>query len=74
MLEDARASLRRLVKQNLRKHGYPADKHENTTQAVLQQAEQLSADWATEHTCRRRIKNRMSCEARVVQPPTVVAW
>ena len=48
--EDARASLRRLVKRNLRKHGYPADKHEKTTQAVLEQADQLSADWATEHT------------------------
>ena len=38
--EDARASLRRLVKRNLRKHGYPSDKHEKTTQAVLEQAEQ----------------------------------
>ena len=44
--EDVRANLRRLVKRVLRKHGYPPDKQEKATQTVLEQAEQLSADWA----------------------------
>ena len=46
MREDVRANLRRLVKRVLRKHGYPPDKQEKATRTVLEQAEQLSADWA----------------------------
>ena len=45
--ENVRANLRRLVKRILRKHGYPPDKQENATQTVLEQAEVLSAGWAT---------------------------
>ncbi len=41
------ANLRRLVKRILRKHGYPSDKQEQTTQTVLEQAEVLSDDCAT---------------------------
>ena len=48
MREDVRANLRRLVKRILRKYGYPPDKQEKATQTVLEQAEQFSADWATE--------------------------
>ena len=48
MREDVRANLRRLVKRILRKYGYPPDKQEKATQTVLEQAEQLSTDWATE--------------------------
>ena len=46
MREDVRANLRRLVKRILRKHGYPPDKQEKATRTVLEQAEQLSGDWA----------------------------
>ena len=45
--ENVRANLRRLVKRTLRKHGYPPDKQEKATRPVLQQAEVLSANWAT---------------------------
>jgi len=45
--ENVRANLRRLVKRILRKYGYPPDKQEKATQAVLEQAELLSAEWAT---------------------------
>jgi type I restriction enzyme R subunit len=45
--ENVRAQLRVLVKRVLRKHGYPPDKQEKATQTVLEQAELLSADWAT---------------------------
>ena len=45
--ENVRANLRRLVKRVLRKHGYPPDKQEKATQTVLEQAEVLSAGWAT---------------------------
>jgi type I restriction enzyme R subunit len=45
--EDVRAQLRVLVKRILRKHGYPPDKQEKATQTVLEQAEVLSAEWAT---------------------------
>jgi type I restriction enzyme R subunit len=44
--ENVRAHLRVLVKRILRKHGYPPDKQERATQAVLEQAEVLSAEWA----------------------------
>ena len=44
--EDVRANLRRLVKRVLRRHKYPPDKQEKATQTVIEQAEQLSADWA----------------------------
>ena len=45
--ENVRANLRRLVKRILRKHGYPPDKQEKATRTVLEQAEVLSAGWAT---------------------------
>ena len=45
--ENVRANLRRLVKRVLRKHGYPPDKQESATRTVLEQAEVLSAGWAT---------------------------
>lgn len=45
--ENVRAHLRVLVKRILRKHGYPPDKQEKATQTVLDQAEVLSAEWAT---------------------------
>ena len=50
MREDVRANLRRLVKRVLRKYGYPPDKQEKATRTVLEQAEQLSADWAVGRT------------------------
>ena len=45
--ETVRAHLRVLVKRILRKHGYPPDKQEKATRTVLEQAEVLSAGWAT---------------------------
>ncbi|HIK36256.1 MAG TPA: type I restriction endonuclease subunit R, partial [Thermosynechococcus sp. M98_K2018_005] len=45
--ENVRAQLRVLVKRVLRKYGYPPDKQEKATQTVLEQAEVLSAEWAT---------------------------
>jgi type I restriction enzyme R subunit len=45
--ENVRASLRVMVKRILRKYGYPPDKQEKATQTVLEQAEVLSAGWAT---------------------------
>ena len=45
--ENIRANLRRLVKRVRRKHGYPPDKQESATRTVLEQAEVLSAGWAT---------------------------
>jgi type I restriction enzyme R subunit len=45
--ENVRAQLRVLVKHILRKHGYPPDKQEKATQTVIEQAEVLSAEWAT---------------------------
>ena len=45
--ENVRANLRRLVRRILRKHGYPPDKQEKATRTVLEQAEVLSAGWAT---------------------------
>jgi type I restriction enzyme R subunit len=45
--ENVRAQLRVLVKRILRKYGYPPDKQEKATQTVLEQAELLSAGWAT---------------------------
>jgi type I restriction enzyme R subunit len=45
--ENIRANLRVLVKRILRKHGYPPDKQEQATLTVLEQAEVLSANWAT---------------------------
>ena len=47
MRENVRAHLRVLVKRILRKHGYPPDKQEKATRTVLEQAEVLSAGWAT---------------------------
>src|SRR5579885_3323370 len=45
--ENVRAHLRVLVKRILRKYGYPPDKQERATQTVLEQAEVLSANWAS---------------------------
>ena len=45
--ENVRANLRRLVRRVLRKHGYPPDKQEQATRTVLEQAEALSAGWAS---------------------------
>src|SRR5271157_5018642 len=45
--ENIRAHLRVLVKRILRKYGYPPDKQERATLTVLEQAEVLSAHWAT---------------------------
>ena len=45
--ESVRAQLRVLVKRILRKHGYPPDKQEQATHTVLEQAEVLSAAWAS---------------------------
>jgi hypothetical protein len=45
--ENVRAHLRVLVKRVLRKYGYPPDKQERATRTVLEQAEVLSAGWAT---------------------------
>ena len=42
-----RAKLRVLVKLVLRKYGYPPDKQESATRTELEQAEVLSARWAT---------------------------
>ena len=47
MRENVRAQLRVLVRRILRRHGYPPDKQEKATQTVLEQAELLSAEWAT---------------------------
>lgn len=44
--ENVRATLRRLVKRVLRRHGYPPDKQEKATQMVLEQAEAALAGWA----------------------------
>ena len=45
--ENVRAQLRVLVKRTLRRYGYPPDRQERATRTVLEQAEVLSADWAT---------------------------
>lgn len=45
--ESVRAKLRVHVKRVLRKHRYPPEKEENAVRSVLEQAEQLSFDWAT---------------------------
>jgi type I restriction enzyme R subunit len=42
----ARARMRVRVKRILRKYGYPPDLQDAAVQAVLQQAEALSAEWA----------------------------
>jgi type I restriction enzyme R subunit len=44
--ETVRAKLRVMVKQVLRRYGYPPDKQEKATQTVLEQAELIAADWA----------------------------
>jgi type I restriction enzyme R subunit len=43
--ETVRAKLRVMVKQVLRRYGYPPDKQEKATQTVLEQAELIAADW-----------------------------
>ena len=47
MRENVRAKLRTMVRRILRRHGYPPDKQEKATKTVLEQAEALSAAWAT---------------------------
>ncbi|WVN42233.1 type I restriction endonuclease subunit R [beta proteobacterium MWH-UniP1] len=47
--ENARARLRVLVKRILKKYGYPPDMQDQAVQTVLQQAEALSATWATNY-------------------------
>ncbi|MGI8916388.1 MAG: type I restriction enzyme endonuclease domain-containing protein, partial [Chloroflexota bacterium] len=44
--ESARARLRLLVKRLLRQYGYPPDKQDQATKAVLEQAEALAREWA----------------------------
>ncbi len=46
--ENVRAQLRVIVKRILRKYGYPPDKQEKATQTVLEQAELLSGEWASD--------------------------
>ncbi|WP_316158697.1 MULTISPECIES: type I restriction endonuclease subunit R [unclassified Bradyrhizobium] len=46
MRDNVRAHLRVLVKRILRKYGYPPDLQEKATQTVLEQAEELSREWA----------------------------
>jgi type I restriction enzyme, R subunit len=46
--DNVRAQLRVIVKRILRRYGYPPDKQEKATQTVLEQAEALSALWATD--------------------------
>ncbi len=46
--ESARAKIRVMVKRILNKYGYPPDLQEEAVKTVLQQAELLCADWATE--------------------------
>lgn len=45
--ENVRARMRVIIKRILRRHGYPPDMQEKATQTVLEQAEVLSEDWAT---------------------------
>ena len=40
------AKLRVLVKQVLRRYGYPPDKQEQATRTVLEQAELFAEEWA----------------------------
>jgi type I restriction enzyme R subunit len=44
--ESARARMRVLVRRLLRRYNYPPDKQEEATQTVIQQAENLGAEWA----------------------------
>jgi type I restriction enzyme R subunit len=46
--QGARAKIRVLVKRLLREFGYPPDLQEAATELVLEQAEVLVAQWATE--------------------------
>jgi len=43
--ESSRAKLRVIIRQLLRKYGYPPDKQKKATQTVLEQAELLCKDW-----------------------------
>jgi type I restriction enzyme R subunit len=43
-----RAKLRLMVKTILKKYKYPPDGQERATETVLEQARELSADWATQ--------------------------
>jgi len=46
--ESARAKIRVMVRRILNRYGYPPDLQEDAVQTVLQQAELLCADWASE--------------------------
>jgi type I restriction enzyme R subunit len=46
--ENVRAQMRVIVRRILRKHGYPPDKQEKATQTVLEQAELMAGEWATD--------------------------
>ena len=46
--QNARASVRILVKRILRKHNYPSELRDVAVQTVLQQAEELSSKWAAD--------------------------
>jgi len=47
--EAVRADMRRKVKKLLRKYGYPPDKQENAVVVVIEQAERVCKDWATQN-------------------------
>ena len=44
--ENVRPKMRNAVRRVLRKHGYPPDKQEKATQAMQEQTELLSEEWA----------------------------
>ena len=46
--ENVRAQMRVIIKRILRKYGYPPDKQEKATNLVLEQAEVLCGDWASQ--------------------------
>ena len=45
--ESVRAGMRNAVRRVLRKHGYPPDKQDRAVETVIEQAELLSEEWAT---------------------------
>ncbi|WP_353830189.1 type I restriction enzyme endonuclease domain-containing protein [Methanothrix sp.] len=46
-LSNATAQIRAKVKHILRRHGYPADRQDEATLTVLEQAEAVAAEWAS---------------------------
>lgn len=55
--ESARAKIKVIVKRILNKYGYPPDLQAEAVKTVLQQAELLCADWASEETTAEGITN-----------------